>query len=246
MIPIETIESEFGTIEISKSPATGALTYKVGGRQQGMADGNGTSLAYYIHAMFGLLSQAKAQNILMIGGAGCTLGTMLSRAQRKPTIVDVNAASFVVAKQYFGLPDSVICHVADGEVFLRGDTGSYDAIVLNAFHGDYVPAHLKSPAFLGLVRDRLAPDGVFIANLLVQNDFDTCADRFAKSMKAVWTDVRMLDSAGIPDRNAVLMAGRVSALREPDLLMQPEVNAKAIKRELARLEFRAWLASRLD
>jgi len=246
MIPIETIESEFGTIEISKNPSTEALIYKVGGRQQGEIDGNGTSLAHYIHAIFGLLSQAKADNILMIGGAGCTLGTMLSRAGRKTTIVDVNPASFIVARQYFGLPASVICHVADGEFFLRNETGIYDAVVLDAFHGDYIPAHLKSPEFLGLVRDRLAPGGVFIANVLVQNDFDGCADRFAKSMKDVWPDVRMLDSAGIADRNAIVMAGRVSQLREPDLLVQPGVNAKAIKKQLGRLQFRAWKASRLD
>jgi spermidine synthase len=246
MIPIETIESEFGTIEISQNPATGALIYKVGGRQQGEIDGNGISLAHYIHAIFGLLSQAKAHGVLMIGGAGCTLGTLLTRAQRQATIVDVNPASFVIARKYFGLPDSVICHIADGEAFLRDEPGVYDAIVLDAFHGDFIPAHLKSSAFLGLVRDRLAPGGVFIANILVQNDFDNCADRLAKSMKDVWPDVRLLDAVGITDRNAIVMAGRVSELREPDLLIEPEVNAKAIKKQLGRLRFRARKASRLD
>ena len=246
MIPIEEIETEFGTIEISNNPSTGALFYKVGGRQQGAVDRNGTSLAYYIHAIFGLLTQTNADNILMIGGAGCTLGTMLSRAQRKVTIVDVNRDSFVVAKRYFGLPNSVICHVAEGELFLRGDTNTYDAIVLDAFHGDYIPSHLKSSQFCDLVRERLAPGGAVFANVLVPNDFDDCADRFARSMKNAWADVRILDAVGIRDRNAIVMAGQVSQLREPDLLVRPEVNTKVIKNELGRLRFRAWKASRWE
>jgi len=244
MIPIDEIETEFGPINISKNPATGALIYQVGGRQQGAVDSNGTSLAYYIHAIFGLLTQAKGHNILMIGGAGCTLGTMLARAQRKVTIVDVNRESFVVARQHFGLSNSVICHVAEGELFLRGATDTYDAVVLDAFHGDHVPSHLKSAQFCGLVRERLAPGGAFFANILVLNDFDDCADRLAKNMKGVWPDVRVLDSVGIRNRNAIVMAGRVSQLREPDLLIRPEANAKVIKNELGRLQFRRWKASR--
>jgi spermidine synthase len=246
MIQIDDIETEFGTINISKSPATGAIIYKVDGRKQGAADGNGTSLAYYIHALFSLLTQADARNILMIGGAGCTLGTMLSRTQRKVTIVDVNQASFAVARQYFGLPESVTSYVAEGALFLRDTTDSYDAIVLDAFHGDFVPSHLKSEDFGGLVRKRLAPDGVFLANLLVLNDFDDCADRLARNMKSVWPDVRVLDSVGIRDRNAIVMAGRVSQLREPELLVQPEANAKVISNELGRMQFRRWKASRFD
>jgi len=229
MIPIEEVETKFGTIAISKNPATGSLIYKVGGRQQGEADSNGTSLAYYIHAIFGLLSQAKSDTILMIGGAGCTLGTMLSRAERKATIVDVNKPSFAIARQYFGLPESVICHAAEGENFLRGDAGRYDAIVVDAFHGDFIPANLKTPEFFGAVRDCLAPDGAVFVNVLVQNDFDHCADRLAKSMRTVWPDVRVLDTAGLRDRNAIVMAGQVSQLREPELLLQPEVMRKRSK-----------------
>ncbi len=246
MIPIEDIESEFGTVTIAKDPSTGALIYKVGGRQQGAIDVSGTSLAYYIQAIFSLLIQAKAQNVLMIGGAGCTLGTLLTRAHSNVTIVDVNPASFVVARAHFGLPESVTCHVAEGEIFMRGDTGLYDAIVIDAFHGDFVPSHLKTPEFFALARERLAPGGAVFANILIQNDFDDCADRLAKAMKSAWTDVRVLDTPGIKDRNAIVMAGGVSQLREPELLAQPQINAKAIKKDLGGLKFRPWKASRWD
>lgn len=244
MEQLEEIESDFGTINIFKSRSTGALLYELGGCSQSSADGNGTSLASYIHAIFGLLTQAKARNILLIGGGGGTLGTMLARARRKTAIVDVNPASFKLAKEYFGLPDSVVCHVADGKSFLRDAAATYDAIVLDAFHGDSIPSHLQSARFFGLVREHLTPRGAVFANVHVKHDFDDYADRVAKTMRSVWTDVRVLDAEGICGRNAIVMAGRVSHLRAPDLLVRPRTKADGIDHELARLRFRAWKVSR--
>lgn len=246
MEQIEEIESDYGTISIFKNRSTGAIIYELGGANQSAADGKGTSLASYIHAIFGLLTQAKARNVLLIGGAGGTLATMLVRARRKATIVDVNPVSFTLAKQYFGLPKTVICHVADGKAFLRSDANTYDAIVLDAFHGDRIPSHLQSSVFFGLVRDHLTPRGAVFANVHVKHDFDEYADRVAKTMKTTWTDVRVLDAEGICGRNAIVMAGRVSSLRAPYLLTRPVVNAGGIDNELARLRFRAWKVSRWD
>jgi spermidine synthase len=246
MEQIEEIESDYGTISLFKSRSTGELIYELGGCSQSSADANGTSMASYIHAIFGLLSQAKARNILLIGGGGGTLATMLVRARRKATIVDVNPVSFTLAKQYFGLPETVVCHVADGKTFLRGEKTTYDAIVLDAFHGDCIPSHLQSPRFFSLVRERLTSRGAVFANVHVKHDFDDHADRIAKSMKTAWANVRMLDAEGVCGRNAIVMAGRVSHLRAPYLLVPPVTNAGGIDNELARLRFRAWKVSRWD
>ena len=246
MEQIEEIDSDYGTINIFKNRSTGALIYELGGCSQSSADGNGTSLASYIHAIFGLLTQANARNILLVGGAGGTLGTMLARARRKATIVDINPVSFTLARQHFGLPKTVICHVADGKVFLRSNTDTYDAIVLDAFHGDRIPSHLQSSAFFGLVRDRLTLRGAVFANVHVKHDFDDYADRVANTMKNTWKDVRLLDAEGICGRNAIVMAGRVSHLRAPSLLVPPVTNVDSIDNELARLRFRAWRVSRWD
>jgi spermidine synthase len=244
--PLAQIETEYGTIRVTRTEATGVLTYEVGGRRQGAADKNGVSLAYYIHAIFSLLTQAGARDVLMIGGAGCTLGTMLARKGRNAAIVDVNPASFAVARQHFGLPESVACHVADGEAFLRARTERYDAIVLDAFHGDDIPGHLLAPEFFRLVRDRLAPGGVFLANVLVKHDFDDAADRAAANMSGAWSTVRLLDTVGVCDRNAIVLAGQVSRLCAPKMLMRPRTDASAIDGQLRRLQFRRWKTSRWD
>jgi hypothetical protein len=86
----------------------------------------------------------------------------------------------------------------------------------------------------------LTPRGGVFANVIVKHDFDDYADRVAKTMKGVWTDVRVLDAEGVCGRNAIVMAGDVSRLRAPNLLIPPETNAGGIDSELARLRFRIW------
>lgn len=241
---VEEIKTAFSTINIFHNPTTGVTIYEVGGCHQSSADNEGTSLASYIHAIFGLLIQAKAKDILIIGCGGGTLGTMLVRASCKTTIVDVDPVSFTIARNYFALPPSVVCHVADGENFLRDDTQTYDALVLDAFHGEQIPPHLQTPEFFSLVQKRLTPAGAVFANIRVGHDFDKGPDLVAKSMRTVWTDVRVLDAAGVCGRNAIVMAGQVSKLREPKLLVRPKTDSHLISFELERLRFRAWSVSR--
>jgi spermidine synthase len=240
MILLDIIESEFGTINIIKKRSNGAITYLQGDCCQSEADSNGTSLASYVHALFGLLSQAEARKILLIGCGGGTLATMLTRARRKVTIVDVNPTSFVLARQYFELPESVECHIGDGKSFLRSDLSVYDAIVLDAFHGDRIPSHLQSLRFFGLIRDRLAQRGAVFANVHVKHDLDGLPDRIASDMSNVWPNVRLLDSEGFLGRNAIVMAGVVAHLRTPYVILPPETDANAIDKELATMKYRAW------
>jgi spermidine synthase len=240
MILLEVIESEFGTINIVQKRVSGAVTYMQGGCCQSEADRNGVSLASYIHALYGLLIQAKARNVLLIGCGGGTLATMLNRAKCKVTIIDVNPMSFDLARRYFDLPPTVECHVCDGKSFLTSDTAVYDAIVLDAFQGDRIPSHLQSLRFFGLIRDRLSQRGILLANVHVQHDADELADRIASSMAYVWPEVRVLDSEGFLGRNAVVMAGTVGNLQPPYVIIPPETDANAIDKELATMRFRPW------
>ena len=243
MITLNTLESEFGTITVFQKISTSTITYEQGGCSQSEADGNGISLASYIHAIFGLILQTKARKILLIGCAGGTLATMLAKASCKVTIIDVNPASFILAKQYFALPDSVECRIADGKSFLASDPGTYDAIVLDAFHGDHIPAHLKSLRFYHLVADRLSRRGAVFANVHVKNDSDSHVDRIAEGMANVFPEVRLLDSQGFDGRNAIVMAGAVSRLQAPGMIVPPAADCEEIKAELATMKFRAWRSS---
>jgi spermidine synthase len=214
------------------------MLYEQGGCCQSEADINGVSLASYVHAMYDLLLQANAQKILLIGCGGGTLGTMLARAGRTVTIVDVNPTSFVLARRYFALTENVECNVADGKEFLRSVEQKYDAIVLDAYHGDRIPAHLKSLRFFQLLSSRLSPEGVVVANVHVKYDLDDDADRMAECMREVWADVRLLDSTDIGARNVIVMAGVVSELSVPVMLVPTAHAQDEIENELATMSYR--------
>ena len=69
---IDARNSRWGRITIERSARTGAVNYRQGGYYQSRADRNGVSLLTYIHAMFGLIRQRRAQSALLIG---CALRT---------------------------------------------------------------------------------------------------------------------------------------------------------------------------
>ena len=198
MTPIAKIGSEFGEIVVSRDSATGAVRYDQGRIHQSEADADGISLVAYIHATFDLLLQAGCRDVLMIGCGGGTLATMLHGAGVRVTIADINSWSFRLARQYFRLPAEVACLAVDGAAFLAASAHRYDAIVLDAYAGNQMPAQFAAAQFLRLARDRLALlGGVFIANIHVLDDNDPAARRYAELMSAVWPEAHMLDTPGM-------------------------------------------------
>ena len=144
-------------VAIEQNNASGSVSYWQGMDHQSHADRNGVSLAAYIHGIFGFLHQSGARKVLMIGGAGGTLATMLVRSGVAVTMVDISAKSFAIARDYFQLPDAVECHVADGAKFVARNRTRYDAIVLDAFDQDKIPAVFWTEKFFAAAKARLKP-----------------------------------------------------------------------------------------
>ena len=240
MITIAKHKDRFGEIKILKHRPRGSLFYVQGGCYQTETDRDGISLAPYIHAIFGLLSQAEVRDVLMIGCAGGSLGSMLAKAGIPTTIVEKNPASFRIARDYFGLPSSVDCHVADGREFLRASPHRYDAIVMDAYDGDSIPPHLRTLDFLELVQSRLDQSrGCLFANIHVMHDLDKAADVYAAAARLTWNDVRLLDARGVIGRNALVLAGNVRGLQKPVLQMPPQSDREPIRMRLGYMAFRA-------
>jgi SAM-dependent methyltransferase len=175
----------------------------------------------------------------MIGCGGGTLATMLSRADVAVTLVDIDPLSFEIARRYFHMPETVDCHAGDGAGFLRRRTERYDAVILDAFSDEIIPPHLLKPVFFRLVKTRLKRGGLFLINIVVKDDDDPTPDRIAYGMKQIWRGVRLLDSDGFRNRNAVAMAGAVGKLKRPGLCMFPAIGARALAKSLGQLSFRA-------
>lgn len=240
MIAIATFASASGEIEILKCRATGSRVYLQAGCYQTETDESGVSVVPYIHAIFGVLMQANVRNVLMIGCGGGSLGTMLAKAGIGATIVDDNPAAFTIARDYFGLPKTIDCHIADGKEFLLRTGDRYEAIVMDAFAGDRIPHHLRTASFFRLARSRLDRSrGCLLANVHVQHDLDMAPDRYAGVARSVWNEVRLLDTRGAVNRNALVLAGNVKNLRKPTLLMPPLMGGEDIAIHLDRMHFRA-------
>lgn len=235
-------KSRFGPITIDADKRSGAIAYCQGGYFQSRADRNGVSLLTYVHALFGLVRQTRAQTVLVIGCAGGSLATMLAREACDVTAVDVNPHAFLLARKYFGLPDSVQCRVADGCDFVFSSRRKFDAIVLDAFHGGRMPSDLLADSFFAQARKRLQGQGTIFANIHVADDRDDAADRGAERMREISPHLRILDRPGEKYRNAIVMAGAVRGLRKPSLLMPPDIESREIAAALGNMHLRTWKA----
>ena len=217
---------------------TGTVSYWQKEYHQSAADARGVSTADYIHAMYFFLRQVKAKDVLMIGCGGGTLATMLSAKGVKVTVVDLHTLSFDIARDYFALPATVDCHVSDGVAYLKKHPGRHDALILDAFGAGGMPAKFKTDAFFKLAKSRLKPGGLFLMNVIVDDDDDATPDDLVRRLRKQWRGVRLLDTDGWVDRNAVIAAGKVAKLTKPRVLMPPRPGGPKLKRELAVLNWR--------
>src|SRR5438552_13508295 len=229
--------SKFGVIKLHFRKRTRTLTYEQKGGWQSAADVNGISLDAHIHALYGLVLQHAGKNILMIGCGGGTLGTMLARAGKRVSIVEIDPVSIRLAKRYFGLPRNIACHVDDGLAFMQKKRRQFDVLIVDAFTGEHIPAHMKGAAFFKAAGRCLRKDGVALVNVCLERKSDPTADRIAAGFKEMGWPVRLLDSPG-GERNAIVLAVKVRNLRRPKLLIPPQAGAKQTVKELRAMRFR--------
>ncbi len=225
---------------IIQDSRTGKVSYWQKEYHQSAADAHGVSTADYIHAMYFFLMQAGARDVMMIGCGGGTLATMLVRSNVQVTVVDLHKFSFDIARKYFHLPDAVTCHVADGVEYLKTHRARHDALVLDAFGEGGMPEAFMQPGFFKLAKTRLKPkNSLFLMNVIVADDDDDTPDDLVRALRRQWGRVRLLDTDGWTDRNAVIAAGAVTNLKRPKVLMAPRPGGGKLAKELDILDWRA-------
>jgi predicted membrane-bound spermidine synthase len=160
-------------------------------------------LAYHYLRVFNEVIQWKARTydaarLLFIGGGGYTLPRLTERTwpAAEMDVVEIDPAVTRVAHRYFGLPrqSSIRSINEDARWFVMRSTGEYDVVLIDAFNDLSVPYHLTTRQFNEQLRDRLAPDGALVANVI--DNF--AAGRFLASY------VRTLQSA-FGERNVAVL-----------------------------------------
>ncbi|MDX2142975.1 MAG: fused MFS/spermidine synthase [Rhodospirillaceae bacterium] len=231
------IAAKLGVVKLVRRSKTGALVYAQRGGNQTATDREGISLDAYIHALFALVLGSTAKRVLMIGCAGGTLATMLHRAGRKVTVVDIDPSAFAIARKHFKMPRAVRCRTGDGLVYLQTTRARFDAVVIDAFIGERVPEHFTGDEFCAAARRALTRHGAVLVNFCLDTTRDLAADRLARRFKHHRWTVRVLDEGG-GERNAIVCAGHVKHLRRPRLIMPPEFDSDRLGRELTTWKFR--------
>jgi spermidine synthase len=151
----------------------------------------------------GLASARNIKSVLEIGSGGARTTWYLHRSDPELAITTVELDPVVVelSHKYFGIKDepNFTVATADGRQFLSQSTQRYDVILLDAYHGPFLPFHLLTEEFYSLVKTHLAEGGVVLQNL------DPGSKLFDSVVKTIGTAFAQTDLY-IADQNAVVVA----------------------------------------
>jgi spermidine synthase len=160
-------------VEVFDDNSVRALHFGTSARQSAMYlhAPDQLALPYTRCMMTALLFQPKPARVLMVGLGGGSMAKFLLRhfPDCRLDVVESSARVVDVARRYFDLPQSprLRVHTEDGARFVHAlpAEARYDAILIDAFTADGVPATINQQGFLAACATRLDADGVLACNL---------------------------------------------------------------------------------
>jgi predicted membrane-bound spermidine synthase len=244
------IESEYNDIFINKRRDELTMSFQLKGWDYtesitNLRDADDLPLRYPQVMTTAVLYPAEPKKLLMIGLGGGSISTYLGRFMPDTAIdtIEIDRRVIEAAKKYFGLraSDRMRYLDGDGRVFLNRSKDVYDLILVDAYHGGYVPFHLLTKEFYTLVKARLAPGGAAAFNV---HDGTKLYASTVKTLAEVFPTVDLYPS-GVGEVAVVVtpdaafdraaLDGRASALQErhsfryplPQLLARRSTNPMA-------------------
>jgi len=144
-----------------------------------------------------LMYPSKVNSILEIGCGGGRTAWYLHRFLPKVqiTTVELDPAVVELSRKYFGIKDEPNFRVIarDGRMFLADSRDRYDAILIDAYRGPFVPFHLLTKEFYQIVKGHLAEGGVIAQNV---EPSTMLFDSAVKTLYAVFPQLEFYDAGG--------------------------------------------------
>ena len=178
-----------------------------------------TRFLYTDYLDLGIAHRPSARDVLFIGLGG---GSGPKRVWRdfpelRLQVVELDPDVVTAAYKWFELPRDprLAVDVDDGRRWLTRHDGQWDVIVIDAFYADSIPFHLATREFLQLVRQRLAPGGVVVVNIIgaITGEASKLLRSLTKTYKSSFSTVLLYpvyNSAGDVNptytRNVILVA----------------------------------------
>jgi predicted membrane-bound spermidine synthase len=154
------IETEYNDVFITKRGHQLVMSFQIKGWDytesvSNLLDPDDLPLRYAQVMTIATIYPEAPRRILMLGLGGGSISTYLGRFMPETAVntVEIDPGVITAAKTYFGLRESerMRYRAGDGRVFLNRDSERYDLILVDAYRGGYVPFHLLTREFYGLV-----------------------------------------------------------------------------------------------
>lgn len=115
------------------------------------------------------LGSSDPKHAFVIGGGAYSVPKALlaDDPQIKVDVAEVEPSLFSLGQKYFDVPQDprLTNYIEDGRRLLQRSETKYDLIFSDAFRLS-IPAHLTTKEFFELGKSKLAPEGVFVANIV--------------------------------------------------------------------------------
>lgn len=193
----------------------------------------------------GLFFQPRPDRVLMIGLGGAGFHRFFTAAFPHSLLqtaeLDPKVFELCQSRLAFTPTDRTPVALLDGRMFVKRDRTRWDWIILDAFRGGYVPAHLKTEEFYRECAARLTDRGVFISNLHAGSEL-YYSD--IKTIQAVFPQVVLFATTG--SGNVILCAVKFREPAVTDPAVWPAPGPLLDPALAGRLDLVAIRAERID
>ncbi|MBR2283553.1 MAG: fused MFS/spermidine synthase [Ruminococcus sp.] len=214
-------ESVYNYLQVKEDDREVALSTNVlfGVQSVRMKNGGLTGM-YYDYALAAPLMAEKpdgSADILILGMGTGTYAVQCMKYFDDSGVsvegVEIDRSITDLAREYFGLPESVNVTEYDGRAFLNVCEKKYDVIMVDAYQDITIPFQMSSREFFALVKSHLKPGGVMVVNMNMRSKdsdgINSClSDTIAEQFPEVWT----VDVSGSTNRE--LFASEDSRITE--------------------------------
>jgi len=220
---VRVVHSENGSagliqvLDLSRDGHSERVSLLVNGIAQGAMDrASGLTVHEYTESQARLswVFCPKAERALLLGLGNGLLAKSLHERGLTVDVVEIEPRMESVARRWFGLPDAVRVHIADGRTFLSRGHEQWDLLISDAFIGENPAWYLMTLEGLRQMQGRLAPGGRLVMNFVTREDGRSVGmQRLEAALLQVFGEGQAYVEAVDPSRNhklvnAYLVAGR--------------------------------------
>ncbi len=171
-----------------------------------------------------LAGEQVPKRLVNLGSAAGTVPRGLSHFFPDLAIdaVEIDPDVSEVGRELFDLDsENITTHNADARPWIQAQTGTFDAILVDAYRQPYIPFYLTTREFFDVVRERLAPGGTVAVNVGHVPGSDDLEKVLTATMRASFGDDRVWRDP-VDETNTILLAAKgdydpVQRLREVDV-----------------------------